>query len=52
MNIPENVRIKKDTYLGDYAIRFAFTDGHVSDIDFHPFLSAAARTQLTVSTWM
>ena len=41
MKIPDDVRIKKTTYVGDYIIRFTFTDGHVSEIDFHPFLSAA-----------
>lgn len=46
MNIPDNVRIKKATYLGDYVIRFAFTDGHISDIDFLPFLSAAGQNPM------
>lgn len=46
MKIAEDARIKKATYLGDYAIRFAFTDGHVSEIDFHPFLSAAGQNPM------
>ena len=46
MNIPDNIRIKKATYLGDYKIRFAFTDGHVSEIDFLPFLSAAGQNPM------
>ena len=46
MNIPEDVRIKKATYVGDYVIRFTFTDGHVSEIDFHPFLSAAGQNPM------
>ena len=46
MNIPEDVRIKKAEYLGDYAIRFNFTDGHVSEIDFYPFLSAAGQNPM------
>jgi len=46
MSIPDDARIKKASYLGDYAIRFAFTDGHVSDIDFHPFLSAAGQNPM------
>jgi len=43
MTIPNDSRIKKATYVGDYTIHFAFTDGHVSEIDFHPFLSAAGQ---------
>ncbi|HQV37847.1 MAG: DUF2442 domain-containing protein [Flavobacteriales bacterium] len=46
MKIAEDVRIKKATYLHDYAIRFTFTDGHVSEIDFHPFLSAAGQNPM------
>ncbi len=46
MIIPDDVRIKKATYLGDYTIRFAFTDGHVREIDFHPFLSAAGQNPM------
>ncbi|MBK9176945.1 MAG: DUF2442 domain-containing protein [Flavobacteriales bacterium] len=46
MRIADNVRIKKATYKGDYAIRFQFTDGHVSEIDFHPFLSAAGQNPM------
>lgn len=41
MKVPADVRIKKTTYVGDYTIRFTFTDGHVSETDFHPFLSVA-----------
>lgn len=46
MNIPDYIRIKKATYLGDYVIRFSFSDGHVSEIDFHPFLSAAGQNPM------
>ncbi len=46
MNIPEDVRIKKATYVADYTIRFIFTDGHVSEIDFYPFLSAAGQNPM------
>ena len=46
MSIPEDVRIKKATYVADYIIRFTFTDGHVSEIDFHPFLSAAGQNPM------
>ncbi len=46
MKIADDVRIKKATYVGDYTIRFAFTDGHVSEIDFHPFLSAAGQNPM------
>lgn len=46
MTIPEDIRIKKATYVGDYTIRFTFTDGHVSEIDFHPFLSAAGQNPM------
>jgi hypothetical protein len=46
MSIPEDVRIKKARYLRDYAIKFTFTDGHVSVIDFHPFLSAAGQNPM------
>lgn len=46
MNIPDHIRIKKAAYQGDYSIRFTFTDGHVSDIDFHPFLSSAGQNPM------
>lgn len=46
MRIPANVRIKRAEYLSDYAIRFLFTDGHVTDIDLHPFLSAAGQNPM------
>ncbi|MBK7381935.1 MAG: DUF2442 domain-containing protein [Flavobacteriales bacterium] len=46
MNIADNVRIKKAEYLGDYAIRFMFSDGHVAAIDFHPWLSAAGQNPM------
>lgn len=46
MNIPEDVRIERAEYLDDYIIRFTFTDGHVSTIDFHPFLSAAGQNPM------
>ena len=46
MTIPEDIRIKKATYVGDYIIRFTFTDGHKSEIDFHPFLSAAGQNPM------
>jgi hypothetical protein len=46
MIIPDDVRIKTATYLGDYTIRFAFTDGHVREIDFHPFLSASGQNPM------
>jgi hypothetical protein len=46
MTIPADVRIKKATYAGDYTIRFTFTDRRVSEIDFHPFLSAAGQNPM------
>ena len=46
MNIPVNIRIKKAEHLGDFRIRFSFTDGHVSEIDFHPFLSAPGQNPM------
>jgi hypothetical protein len=46
VSIPGNVRIKKATSGGDYVIRFAFTDGRVSEIDFLPFLSAAGQNPM------
>jgi len=46
MKLAEDVRIKKAVYLHDYAIRFTFTDCHVSEIDFHPFLSAAGQNPM------
>ena len=46
MKIADDVRIRKATYLGDYTIRFTFTDGHVSEIDFHPFLSAVGQNPM------
>lgn len=47
MNIADNTRIKKATYVKDYVIRFTFTDGHISEIDFHPFLSAAGQNPMS-----
>jgi hypothetical protein len=46
MTIPEDVRIKKAEYMGDYVIRFTFTDGHISTLDLHPFLSAAGQNPM------
>ncbi len=46
MRIADDVRIKKAVYKGDYVIEFQFTDGHVSTIDFHPFLSAAGQNPM------
>ena len=46
MSIPDNIRIRSAAYLGDYVIHFEFTDGHVSEIDFHPFLSAAGQNPM------
>ncbi|MFN6116370.1 MAG: DUF2442 domain-containing protein [Flavobacteriales bacterium] len=46
MKIADDVRIKKATYKGDYIIRFQFTDGHVSEIDFRPFLSGAGQNPM------
>ena len=46
MNIPDDIRIKRAHYLADYSIRFTFTDGHVSEIDFYPFLSAAGQNPM------
>lgn len=46
MMIPEDARIKKATYEGDYVIRFEFSDGHSSRIDFLPFLSAAGQNPM------
>lgn len=46
MKIADDVRIKKVTYQGDYVLRFQFTDGHVSVIDFHTFLSAAGQNPM------
>ena len=47
MTIPEHVRIKEAAYQGDYVIRFAFTDGHVSTINFHPFLSRPGQNPMS-----
>jgi len=46
MKLAEDVRIKKAVYLHDYTSRFTFTDGHVLEIDFHPFLSAAGQNPM------
>lgn len=46
MTIAADVSIKKASYVADYIIRFSFTDGHVSEIDFHPFLSAAGQNPM------
>lgn len=39
MSAPINILIRKASYLGDYVIRIAFSDGRVVDMDFHPVLS-------------
>lgn len=46
MMIPNDVRIKKATYVRDYTIRFQFSDGQVCEMDFHPFLSAAGQNPM------
>ncbi|MBK9175183.1 MAG: DUF2442 domain-containing protein [Flavobacteriales bacterium] len=46
MVIPENVFIKRAKHLGDYRIRFEFTDGHAAEIDFHAFLTAPAQNPM------
>jgi hypothetical protein len=43
MTIPPNVHVKKATYIGDYRIGFAFTDGHTSELDLHAFLTKPAQ---------
>ena len=44
--IPGNVFIKRAKHLGDYRIRFEFTDGHSTEIDFHGFLTAPAQNPM------
>jgi hypothetical protein len=46
MNIPENAFIKRAKHLGDYRIRFEFTDGHANEIDFHGFLTKPAQNPM------
>lgn len=46
MAIPENVFIKRAKHLGDYCIRFDFTDGHSTEIDFHGFLTAPGQNPM------
>ncbi len=46
MNIPENIFIKRAKYLGDYRIRFDFTDGATTELDFHGFLTAPAQNPM------
>lgn len=46
MSIPENVRLKRAKHLGDYRIRFEFTDGHTSELDFHDFLTKPAQNPM------
>ena len=46
MSIPENVFVKRAKHLGDYRIRFEFTDGHTSEIDFHSFLTKPAQNPM------
>ncbi|MEX1133058.1 MAG: DUF2442 domain-containing protein [Flavobacteriales bacterium] len=46
MTIPENVFIKNAKYVGDYRIAFRFTDGHVTEVDFHLFLTRAGQNPM------
>jgi hypothetical protein len=46
MTIPENVFIKRAKHLGDYRIRFEFTDGHSTEVDFHGFLTAKGQNPM------
>ncbi len=46
MTIPENVFIKRAKHLGDYWIRFEFTDGNSTEIDFHSFLAAPGQNPM------
>jgi hypothetical protein len=46
MTIPENVFIKSAKYVSDYRIAFAFTDGHLTEIDFHDFLTAPGQNPM------
>jgi|GEM_PF-1688693 len=46
MSIPENVLVKRTKHLGDYRIRFEFTDGHTTEIDFHGFLTRPAQNPM------
>ncbi len=46
MTIPENVFVKRAKHSGDYRIRFEFTDGHTSEIDFHGFLTAPGQNPM------
>jgi hypothetical protein len=48
MNIPANVFLKRADHLGDYLIRFEFTDGRQTEIDFHGFLSKAAQNPMSM----
>ena len=43
----DDVRLLSATYLHDYVIRFAFSDGKTNDIDFHPFLSKTPQNPMT-----
>ena len=47
MGIPDNVRIRSAKYLGDYLIRFTFSDGRAVELDFHPLLSDEAQNPMT-----
>lgn len=46
MTIPENVFVKRAKHLGDYRIRFEFTDGHSTEIDFHGFLTMRGQNPM------
>ena len=46
MSSPENVFVKRAKHLGDYRIRFEFTDGHATEIDFHGFLTKPAQNPM------
>lgn len=36
-----NLSVTKANYIGDYAIRLTFSDGHKKRVDFKPFLEHA-----------
>ena len=46
MAIPENVFIKRAKLLVDYRIRFEFTDGRSTEIDFHPILTQPGQNPM------
>lgn len=43
---PDQLEIKEAKYIGDFAIRLSFNDGHRSLVDFKPFLEESKHPSI------